>query len=106
MILYASRCKIKNIKNLNIEYQDIEIKHHSQVTCLGCVMDEDMSGEPMALKVMNKINEKLKFLYRKNSFITPGLRRMLCNGLIQPHFDYACFSWYPKLNVKLIKYCK
>ena len=31
-------------------------------------MDETMSGEPMALKVINKIKGKLKFLYRKNSF--------------------------------------
>ena len=64
-------------------------------------MDETMSREPMALKVINKINGKLKFLYRKNSFLTPGLRRMLCNALIQPHFDYACSAWYPNLNAKL-----
>ena len=42
--------------NFNIKYQDIEIKQHSQVTYLGCVMDETMSGEPMARKVINKIN--------------------------------------------------
>ena len=89
-ILFASQRKIKTIKELNIKYQDIEIKQHSEVTYLGCVMDETMSGEPMALKVINKINGKLKFLYRKNSFLTPGLRKMLCNALIQPHFDYAC----------------
>ena len=100
-ILFASQHKIKTIKKLNIKYQDIEIKQHSQVTYLGCVMDETMSGEPMALKVINKINGKLKFLYRKNSFLTPGLRRMLCNALIQPHFDYACSTWYPNLNAKL-----
>ena len=102
-ILFASQRKIKTIKKLNIKYQDIEIKQHSQVTYLGCVMDETMSGEPMALKVINKTNEKLKFLYWKNSFLTPGLRLMLCNALIQPHFDYACSVWYPSLNVKLKK---
>ena len=37
-----------------------------------------MSGEPMVLKVVNKINEKLKLLYRKNKFLTPALRRMQC----------------------------
>ena len=26
---------------------------------------------------------------------------MLCNSLIQPHFDYACISWYPLLTQKL-----
>ena len=66
-------------------------------------MDETMSGEPMTLKVINKINGNLKFLYRKNIFLPPGLRRMLCNALIQPHFDYACSAWYPNLNAKLKK---
>ena len=30
------------------------------MTYLGCVMDETMSGEPMALKVINKINGKIE----------------------------------------------
>ena len=25
-------------------------------------------------------------------------KRLLCNALIQPHFDYGCTSWYPLLN--------
>ena len=58
-----------------------------------------MSGEPMVLKVINKINGKLKFLYRKNSFLTRGLRRMPCNALIQKQFDFACSAWYSNLNV-------
>ena len=62
-----------------------------------------MSGEPMALKVINKINSKLKFLYRKNRFLSPELRRMLCSALIQPHFDYACPVWYPNLTEKTKK---
>ena len=49
-----------------------------------------MSGETMALKVVNKINGELKFLYRKNIFFISDLRRMLCNALSQAHFDYAC----------------
>ena len=28
---------------------------------------------------------------------------MLCNAIIQPHFDYACSAWYPNLNEKLRK---
>ena len=28
-------------------------------------------------------------------------RRLLCNVLIQPHFDYACTAWYPNLTKKL-----
>ena len=57
----------------------------------------------MALKTIKKINQKLKFLYRKNRFLTPELRRLLCNAIIQPHFDYACSAWYPNLTQKLKK---
>ena len=28
-----------------------------------------MSGEPMALKVIRKMNEKLKFIYRKKRYL-------------------------------------
>ena len=57
----------------------------------------------MALKVLNKINGKLKFLYYKNKFLTLTLCRMLCNAIIQPHFDYAYSAWYPNVNEKLKK---
>ena len=57
----------------------------------------------MTLIVINQINGKLKFLYRKNKFLTPKLRRTLCNALIQPHFDYACPAWYPNLTKKTKK---
>ena len=55
----------------------------------------------MALKVINKINSRLKFLNRKNKFLTPVLRRLLCDALIQPHFDYASSAWYPNLTQKM-----
>ena len=60
-----------------------------------------MSGESMAHKVISKVNATLKFLHRKNKYLTPNLRRLLCNALIQPDFDYACSAWYPNLSKKL-----
>ena len=70
----------------------------------------------MAAKVLNTVNNRLKFLYRKQKFLSLYLRRLLCNALIQPHFDYACAAWYPLLNkrqskriqiaqIKCIRYC-
>ena len=94
-ILFASKRKIKSARKLNVKYKNIKIKQHLQVTYLGCVLDETLCGEPMALKALNKINGKLKFLYRKNKFLTPTLRRMLCNVIIQSHFGYACSACYP-----------
>ena len=54
----------------------------------------------MALKVINKINGKLKFFYTKNKLLSPELRRILCNTLIQPYFDYAYPAWYPNFTEK------
>ena len=64
-ILFATKFKIRKVKKLNIKYEDIQIKQHSKVKYLGCMLHETMSGETMALSVINKINNKLKFLYRK-----------------------------------------
>ena len=51
-------------------------------------------------KVINKINGKFKFLYRKNRYLTKELWKMLWNALTQPHFDCECPAWHPKLNEK------
>ena len=65
-ILLGSKHKIKNSKLLNIQYNDIKIKQYSKVTYLGCIFDETLSGESMAIHVINKINSRLRFLYRQN----------------------------------------
>ena len=99
-ILFVTKFKIKRVRKLNIKYGDIQVKQHSKVKYLGCMLDETMSGETMALSVINKII-KVKFLHRKNRFLTLTLRRLMCNALIQPHFDYACSARYPNLTKKL-----
>ena len=55
----------------------------------------------MALFVIDKINSRLTFLHRQNRFLTPPLRTLLCNALMQPLFDYACTAWFPNLSKKL-----
>ena len=94
---------IKKDINLNIRYGTVHIKQYHTVSYLGCVLDENLSGEPMALQVIKKINTRLRFLYRKNRFLSQPLRRLLCNAIIQPHFDYGCSAWYPYLTKSLNK---
>ena len=89
-ILFASKRKIKKLQKPEIIYNNIRIKQHPPVTYLGCILEETMSRESMANKVIIKVNARLKFLHRKNKYLTPNLRRLLCNALIQPHFDYPC----------------
>ena len=80
-ILFASKRKINKVPKLKINYKNIQIKQHSKVTYIGCILDQTMLGGSMALKLINKINSRLKFLHRKNKFLTPALRRLLCNAL-------------------------
>lgn len=46
---------------LNIIYKNINVKQQKQATYLGSVLDKSMSGESLALKVINMTNRKLKF---------------------------------------------
>ena len=100
-ILFSSKHRLKNSKPLNIRYKDINMKQYSKVTYLGCIFDETLSGDSMALHVINKVNSRLKFLYRQGNSLSIPLRRLLCNVMFQPFFDYACNAWYPNVNKKL-----
>ena len=51
----------------------------------------------MALNISHKVNSHLKFLHRHPP---PPFRRLLCNALTQPLFDYACKAWFPNLSKK------
>ena len=86
---------IKNLLELNITYNNNRIKQYGIAEYLGCCLDANLTGESMAMKSLRKINTKLQFLYRQNEFLNPKLRRLLCNSLIQPHFDDACIFLEP-----------
>ena len=97
-ILFGIKHRLDKVSSLSSKYGEIHIKQYHTVTYLGCLLDENLSGESVVLKVTNKINSRLRFLYRKNRFLFPALCRLLCNSLIQTHFNYACSAWYPNLN--------
>ena len=63
-ILFGSKCKLRKVGKLNITYQSIDIKQNPQVTYLGCILDETMSGKPMINKTLKKINSRLNYLFR------------------------------------------
>ncbi len=96
-IVFSGKNRPKDDK-LNIYRGDIKIAQHKEVNYLGCWFDERATSEQMVLKVIDKINSRLKFLWRKHKFLSPPLRRILCNAIIQPHFDYAVAAWYPNLK--------
>ena len=70
-ILFGAKHKLRNAKSLNIAYNGIEIKQHSRVKYVGCILDESLSGESMGFNVTDKVNSRLKFPHRQNRFLTP-----------------------------------
>ena len=88
------------------KFSDNEIirkKWRNRNCCLEKKYQTKFSGEAMASKFLKKVNAKLKLLYRQSRYLTPAYKRLLCNVLIQPHFDCECSSWFPlsKKNLKL-----
>ena len=102
-ILFANKRRINKVGKMNINYRNLQIKQFTKITYLGGLLDQTMSGDAMALNAIQKINNRIKFLYRKSNFLTPKLRRLLCNALVQPNFDYVCSAWYPNLAQNLKK---
>ena len=102
-ILFGTGKRLKNLEEMDIRRGEIKIKQHSSVNYLGCTFDKSLSGVEMATKVTKTVSGRLRFLYRKQTFLTPYLRRLLCNALVQPHFDYACIAWYSNLGKKYTK---
>ena len=122
LLLYADdTCLIYTGKDI----QKIEEQLNSDFTSL-CewFIDNKLSvhvGEEKTKSILFGTKRQLKDqrdlnLYHKQKFLSLSLRCLLCNALIQPHFDYACAAWYPLLNKpqskriqiaqnKCIRYC-
>ena len=103
MHVVSHKKRVKKYSNLNIRYGTVHIKEYHTVTYLGCVLDENLSGETMSMQVIKTINNRLPFLSRKNRFLSQLLFKFLCNAIMQTHFQYASSVWYTNLNKCLKK---
>lgn len=93
-ILFGSKIRLSRTPELNISVGGTQIEVKNCVKYLGCDLDSSVSGEIMGQRVIIKVNQKIKFLARKAQFLNKETLKMLANALIQPHFDYACTTWY------------
>lgn len=93
-ILFGSSKKLCNKSEMKITCKQTDINSKAIVKYLGVDIDQNMSGDTIGNENVKKINNKLKFLYRKASFLNLRERTMLCSAMLQSHFDYACNFWY------------
>ena len=73
---------------------------HTHVKYLGVELDQSLTGDGVAEKIISKSNAKLKFLYRQTRNVNLETKKLLTSALIQCHFDYASSSWYSGLTKK------
>ena len=94
-ILFGTNDRRNKIISLDIKYGGIHTKQYYTVTYLGCLLDEILSGESMALNVINKINSRLRFLYRENRCLSPPHHRLLEKLSNTDPFRLCLFSLVP-----------
>ena len=71
-ILFSIIKRLNNSRNLDIRYNDIEIKQHSKVINLPGMHPRQQSvWQAMATKVLGTINRIIKFLYSKQKSYAP-----------------------------------
>ena len=56
------------------------------------VVDANLSGELLAMKISYENQCKVKFLYRQNDFLNLKLSRLMCSSLVKLQFVYASIS--------------
>ena len=100
-ILFGSKIRLKKGSSLNISCNGTDIKSTSSVKYLGALLDNSLSCDEMVNSVIQKVNSRLKFLYRKRNFLNEHTKKLLVSSLIQCHFDYACSFWFHCLTNKL-----
>ena len=100
-ILFGSRAKLnKTQTNMNIQCNGTVINSKTSVKYLGAEIDQHVSGENMALKVIQKVSSRTKFLARKSKYLDQTTMKLLASAIAHCHIDYACTSWYSSLTKK------
>ena len=100
-ILFGSKRKLSNCETLKVSCNGVNIEAKTSVKYLGVSIDNCMSGDLMALNIIQKASCRLKFLYRNATFLSSNIKKLLVSALIQSHFDYGCTYWFSALSCKL-----
>ena len=79
-ILFGTKRKLSNCRNLNVSCSGINTESKTSVKYLGAA--NCLSGDSMALSIIQKANFRLKFLYRNAKFLNSHVKRMLASSLI------------------------
>ena len=93
-ILFASKIRLGRSPGFKVTVGDTAVTANNAVEYLGIL--RFLTGESMGQKINANVNQKVMFLSRKATFLDKGILKTLAAVLVQPHFDYACTTWYSK----------
>ena len=99
-ILFGSKRKLHTCSYIQVKCAGTTLTCQTHVKYLGIELDQSLSGERVADKIICKSNAKLKFLYRQTKNVNMKTKRFLTSALILCHFDYAGSSWFSGLTKK------
>ena len=77
-IIFASKSLLRKHKSINITCWDTTVGSVDSVKYLGAYLDQSLIGEIMSDNVIKNANSKLKFLYRKGSFLSVNAKKINC----------------------------
>ena len=73
-IIFGSKRKLRKINNFSVECNGHTIKAQRSVKYLGLTLDDQLTGEAIVNSIVQKVNGRLKFLYRQCNFLEEKLR--------------------------------
>ena len=93
-ILFGSNHNLKKVDNFTIKVGDKVITRKNEISYLGCILEANLSSEKMTTKVINKINQRTRFLQRIAPMVNFNTLKTIAGAIIQPLFDYGVQVWY------------
>ena len=102
-IMFGPMRKLKAVDDFFVKCHGFVIKSTDRVKYLGVTIDKFLKCDLIVENVINKVNTRLKFLYRNGSWLNTRSRLTLSSALIQCYFYYCCSSWHSSLAKSLTK---
>ena len=85
--------KQKQIKNINISIDNIQIERVHSFNFLGILLDETLSWKNHAIMIANKISRVTGILYRLKNLFPKEILQTLYNSLIGSYINYGLLIW-------------
>ena len=93
LILFGSKSKLKKIKQFKVNCEGFVTEASTCVKYLGLDLDQTLSGEATVNTIVNKVNSRVKFLYRQAKYLDTKTKLTIASALILSHFDYSIASF-------------